>query len=126
MPRNTSQKWSTRRAICICNDDESGNTYLTYPQCLLVVTFIQISAWATSVTVVRFVIRRAFAQRPLTLSPVRDAAIYLTSLLCVLVMSSARTEYVVPPSRTSGLHFRQPIVAEAYELIMDSDYSRSL
>lgn len=68
--------------------------YLPYAQYLLVVTFIQISAWATSLTIVRFVIRRAFAQRPLTLSPVRDAAIYLTSLLCVLVMSSARTEYV--------------------------------
>lgn len=64
--------------------------YLPYAQYLLVV----ISAWATCITVVRFVIRRVFAQRPLTLSPVRDAAIYLTSLLCVLVMSSARTEYV--------------------------------
>lgn len=126
MPRSASQKWSTQRAICICNDDdESGNTYLTYPQYLLVVTFIQISAWATSVTVVRFVIRRAFAQRPLTLSPVRDAAIYVPDVL-IMCPCDVVGSHRVCSSRMSGLHFRQPIVAEAYELIIDSDYSRSL
>lgn len=67
-------------------------------------------------------------------SSIRTEASHLVSRLkcCylpdVLIMCPCDVvgSHRVCSSRMSGLHFRQPIVAEAYELIMDSDYSRSL
>lgn len=116
MPRNTSQKWSsatttsleipTLRSIPpssnIHTNKGLGNLYY----CCAVRDSSSIRTEATHLVS-------------------RLRCCYLPDVLIMYPCDVVGTHRVCS-SRVSGLHFRQPIVAEAYELIMDSDYSRSL